>query len=137
MATAARIPITPATPRRIALVAAGGALGSTTRWAVGEAIVPTHGVPWALLVVNLVGSAVLALALAESGRVRRRAGLLVDFVGTGFCGGLTTFSSLAVATAKLTRDGRPGVGLGFLAGSVIAGIVLAALVSFALSESRS
>jgi CrcB protein len=89
------------------MVAAGGALGAAARWAVQEAAgLPGPGaIPWAVVVVNAVGSAVLAWAIAESRRRPDRASILIDFVGTGFCGGLTTFSAFALATAVQLRHG--------------------------------
>ena len=108
-------------PRRLLLVAVGGAVGATARWAVPD-LGSEHLRP-SLMLVNLVGSLVLGIALAlpaEAGP--RRHGLLHDAVGIGFCGGLTTFSTLSVEVAQLARDGRAAWGVGYLALSVVLGI---------------
>jgi len=43
-------------------------------------------------------------------------------VGTGFCGGLTTFSTFAVDAAGLMRDSRAEVAATYLALSVVLGL---------------
>ncbi len=111
---------------RAALVAGGGALGATLRWATGEVLPPTQGgVGWATLLVNVLGSALLGWALVESRRRPERESLLIDGVGTGICGGLTTFSALAVHTAGLGRSGDPGLALVEVALNVALGVTAA------------
>jgi CrcB protein len=105
----------------LALVAAGGAAGATLRWALldlgDDAFRP------ALLGVNVLGCLVLGIALAlPAEATERRHALLHDGVGIGFCGGLTTFSTLAVEVAELGRDGHAGTGATYLALSVILGL---------------
>ena len=93
-----------------AAVAAGGALGAMTRYAVslavGGGIFGVAG-PLATLGVNVVGSAIMG---GFAGGVA--AGLVVPemwrgFVAIGFLGALTTFSSFALATGTLlARQGH-------------------------------
>ena len=109
---------------RFGLVGAGGALGAVLRWALleggGTSLRP------ALLVANVLGCFVVGAALAAGASpsaTRGRRTLLRDGVGIGFCGGLTTFSTLAVEVAELGRDGRAALGAGYLALSVALGLV--------------
>lgn len=107
--------------RRLLLVGAGGAAGATLRWALldlgGEAFRP------ALLLVNVLGCIVLGAALAREGPAgSSRHRWLHDALAVGFCGGLTTFSTLAVEVAELGRDGRAGFGAWYLGASVVLGI---------------
>lgn len=81
------------------LVLAAGAVGAGLRWGVSLAFARTR-FPWAVLVVNVVGSAVAGAAIALT------AGDLQVIVVTGFCGGLTTFSTFAVETVQLIERGR-------------------------------
>ncbi|MGI9605527.1 MAG: fluoride efflux transporter FluC [Acidimicrobiales bacterium] len=81
------------------VVGAGGAVGAAGRWLVGEAI--STDFPWATIVVNVLGCALLA-AVLRPGATDRAIALL----GTGFCGGLTTFSTLAVDVVTLSDDSR-------------------------------
>lgn len=79
------------------LVAVGGVLGATLRYAVGTVI---GGVPGTLL-VNVAGS--LLLGALVTFVPKRRTQL---FVGTGLLSSFTTYSTFAVETAGLS----PGYG---------------------------
>lgn len=112
------------------LVVAGGAAGSLTRYGVGEWLNPAHDVPLGTLAVNVTGSfalgALLAtLAMRDDGSGRRRDARLL--LGTGFLGGYTTYSALAVETETLLRDGRVVLGATYAIGSVVLGLVAALL----------
>ncbi|MDG2907645.1 MAG: CrcB family protein [Acidimicrobiales bacterium] len=116
----------------VLLVAGGGALGAGARWVVLEALpvgstegVATaatlaavgDGLPWPLVLVNLVGCALLGVVLGRGADSRVRL-----LIGTGFCGGLTTFSTFAVDAAGLMRDARVGAAATYLALSVVLGL---------------
>ncbi len=88
------------------LVCLGGAAGAVARWLLDGAVQRRWPVrfPLGILVINVVGSFVLGAVLAATLGWDRRAewtGLL----GTGFCGGFTTFSTFAYETVALTEDG--------------------------------
>ena len=112
----------------LAMVVVGGAAGSLARYGMGEWLNPGHDLPVGTLVVNVTGSFVLGALLTvlaargdDSGR-RREARLLL---GTGFLGGYTTYSALAVDTQRLLRD-DVALGLTYGLGSVVLGLVAAA-----------
>lgn len=113
------------------LVAVGGAAGSACRWAIDNQIGPTAW-PWALLVVNVGGSFVLGLVIMHGATGRREQVRLV--VGVGFCGGLTTFSSFAVASADLMQAQRFVDTLSFVSVSVLLAAV--AMVTGMWTRSR-
>ena len=107
----------------LAVIAAGGALGSLARWAVGLAAPTTDGLPWGTFLVNVTGSLALGAlmaALLEAGRPGR---YLRPFLAVGVLGGYTTFSAFAVESWSLLDDGRSGAALGYLAASVLACLV--------------
>jgi fluoride exporter len=116
-------------PLLVALVFLGGCLGTAGREGVALALPAHGGVPWAVLLVNLVGAFVLGLLLtalaATAPETPRRRDVRL-FAGTGFCGGFTTYSSFATDTATLLET-QPGVGVAYAIGSVVGGIALAAL----------
>jgi CrcB protein len=86
------------------LVFLGAALGGMLRYAVMTATARWAGesFPWGTLAVNLGGSFLLGLVLA-SGLFTGEAGYLA---ATGFCGGLTTFSTFSLQTLTLVSEGR-------------------------------
>ncbi|GAA2749320.1 fluoride efflux transporter FluC [Amnibacterium kyonggiense] len=115
-------------PALIAVVAAGGAVGTAAREGLALVVPPLGRVPLAILLINVVGAFVLGAlleALVRRGPDEGRRRLVRLAVGTGFCGGFTTFSTLAVATAELLRAGATGVALGYAVGSVVLGAVAA------------
>jgi CrcB protein len=120
----------PLSAHLIALVGLGGALGTAVRYALERWLPAGVGLPRGTLIANLVGAVILGVlleALARRGSdtgARRRIRLLV---GTGFCGGLTTYSTLAVETDLLIRAHRDALAAGYAVGSVAAGVALAGI----------
>ena len=124
------------TPRLVAVVAVGGVLGTTGRYAAAHLIPTTHDLPWATLVVNLVGAFLLGLllqALSRAGAETPRGQLVRLGLGTGLLGGLTTYSTLALEVLELGADGRLAQAIGYGVGSVSAGL-LAALAGIVLAH---
>jgi CrcB protein len=112
----------------IAVVAAGGAVGTAAREAVSLAVPPAGALPVAILAVNLVGAFVLGVlleALQRRGPDEGGRRLLRLAAGTGFCGGFTTYSTLAVGAAALLRTGPAVLGAAYGAGSVLLGVAVA------------
>lgn len=106
----------------VLLIAAGGGAGALVRYGIGE-LVSSPSFPWATFAVNIVGCALLAVATSPT-RLKSQQRIL----GTGFCGGLTTFSTFAVDIASLTNDGRPTIAIIYLLSSLAAGFGAFALV---------
>jgi CrcB protein len=84
------------------LVAVGAAVGAPLRYLVDRWIQARHDMlfPWGTFSVNSVGSFALGALVATDVSDGLTAAL-----GTGFCGALTTFSTFAYETARLTEDG--------------------------------
>jgi CrcB protein len=101
-------------------VATGAAIGAAARWAVGE-MLASEGFPWATLVVNVVGCAVMGWCAVT---IARRTPAWY-FVATGVLGGFTTASAFGVDTRQLLDDGRTVAALAYVAASF--GLGLAAL----------
>lgn len=117
-------------PRLLALVLVGGATGTWCRWAVGLLVPHVVRVPLGTVAVNLVGAFLLG-ALVERLAARgpdeaRRRNVRVT-LGTGFCGGFTTYSALATDTGGLLRAGLVGHALAYALGTVVLGLAASAL----------
>jgi len=115
------------TPVIVTAALVAGALGALVRYGVTRAFSTSPSrLPWAVLLVNILGSLLAGIAVALSfgdphGAVRMIA-------VSGFAGGLTTFSTFSVETVQLAIDGRWRA----LAGSIL-GNVLGGTLAFALS----
>lgn len=114
-------------PSVLALVGAGGFLGTLCRWGLRRLVGERGGWPLATLVVNLVGAFVLGLLLEALSHHRdeglRRA--LRLGLGTGFCGALTTYSTFAVEVVMLADGGNRLLALLYPCVTVAGGLLLA------------
>ena len=85
----------------------GGGLGSVLRWAVSLKLNPlSPHIPLGTLTVNLVGGFIIGLALALFTRMTNVDPMWKLLITTGFCGGLTTFSTFSLEVVYLLQDGR-------------------------------
>ncbi|TXS46475.1 fluoride efflux transporter CrcB [Streptomyces sp. uw30] len=107
----------------VAVVALGGAIGATARYAV-SLWWPAQpgGFPWATFWTNVVGCAVIGVFMVVITDVRSAHRLVRPFFGTGVLGGFTTFSTYAVDIQKLVDGGHPRTGLAYLAATLIAAL---------------
>ncbi|MCI4065800.1 fluoride efflux transporter CrcB [Micromonospora sp. R77] len=108
----------------VLLVALGAALGAPLRYLTDRAVQARHDspLPWGTLTVNVVGSLLLGAVAAIPA-----APAVTALVGTGFCGALTTWSTLSYETLRLTRQGAHRHALANVLLSVVAGLGAAAL----------
>ncbi|MFE0653166.1 fluoride efflux transporter CrcB [Streptomyces sp. NPDC059534] len=105
----------------VAAVAAGGALGACARYGLALAWpTPDGAFPWTTLTVNATGCALLGvlMVLLTEGDTPPHP-LLRPFLGPGFCGGFTTFSTYALDTERLLDAGDPARGLLYLGGTAL------------------
>lgn len=116
-------------PSAVLAVAVGGLIGTPFRYELGLAW-PSHGsFPRATFMVNVIGAFILGALLEALGRTgpdtgwRQYARLVA---ATGFCGSLTTYSTLAVDSDLLVDAHRGGLAVGYAALTVIAGLLAAA-----------
>lgn len=109
--------------RRAGAIAVGGIAGAATRWAVLGTFEPSGQMPWAVLVINVAGSVLLGVLLAEEWSHPPSRLFLHDGGAIGFCGGLTTFSTFTLEVVNLARAGHVGVAASYGVLSVVLSIV--------------
>ena len=123
-------------PGPLAAIAVGGALGTLARYGVERAAVPAPaGFPWATWTVNVVGSFVLGAVVTLVVERWPRDRYLRPLVAVGFCGGFTTFSTLAVEIDQRIQHGHGALAAVYLAVTLAAGLG-AALAGISLARGR-
>ncbi len=114
-------------PRELAAVFAGGAIGSAARAGLGDAWAASPGRwPWATFAVNLVGAFLLGLLVARLRARRPPPPYRRSLLGAGFCGGLTTFSTMQVELLRMLDHDRVGLALAYALSSIALGYLAVA-----------
>ena len=110
--------------RELAAVFAGGALGTLARAGFEELAAPDPGRwPWPTFTVNIVGAFLLGVFITRLLERLPLSSYRRPFLGTGFCGGLTTFSTMQVETIAMLEHGHYGLAVGYTAASVVLGLL--------------
>jgi CrcB protein len=114
-------------PAELAAVFAGGFAGALARAGLVEAIPYTSGEwPWATFAINVAGAFVLGHLVT---RLQERLPLSAyrrPLLGTGFCGALTTFSTMQLELLEMLDSGDVGLALAYAAASLAAGFLAVA-----------
>jgi CrcB protein len=108
----------------LGVVSAGGALGALARYGLGLAYPqPPTGFPWTIFAVNGSGCLLIGVLMVLVTDVWPGHRLLRAFLGTGFLGGYTTFSTYIVDAQRLLAAGAARTALAYLAGTLLAALV--------------
>lgn len=112
---------------RLVCIAVGGAAGALARYGLTGFVLRLTGgrFPWGTLAVNLLGSALMGVALAaiEAGRWSTNTRALLM---TGLLGAFTTFSTFSMEGLCLLRERHWAQAGAYLLGSCLAGVAAAA-----------
>ena len=120
--------------RELAAIFAGGSVGAIARGLLSNAF--PHGAaewPWATFAVNIVGAALLGYFVT---RLQERLPLSAyrrPLLGTGFCGALTTFSTMQLELVRMLDVSDYELAAGYAVASVVLGYV-AVYVATALTR---
>ena len=106
----------------------GGGAGALARYAVGHwasARFPDAllAFPWHTFGINVLGSFALGLVVVWC----KERPTWLYFLGTGVCGGFTTFSTFSYQLVTLLEKDRPAAAAAYAGGSVAAGLLGAVL----------
>jgi CrcB protein len=115
-------------PGILAAIAVGGAFGGAARYDI-ERVLPAarDQFPWATFVINVSGSLALSVLLVFVLEIWPPTRYVRPFAAIGFLGAYTTFSTWMVETAELVAHDRPGLAVGYLGGSLLAGLAAVSL----------
>jgi CrcB protein len=107
--------------RELAAIFAGGMVGALARvWISGHLLVDDRW-PWAIFSINVVGTVVLAYSVTRLQERLPQSTYRRPFLGTGFCGAFTTFSTMEVEILNMLDDRHVGLAIGYAAASIAAG----------------
>ncbi|MGB0876807.1 MAG: fluoride efflux transporter CrcB [Mycobacterium sp.] len=109
--------------RELAAVFVGGALGTLARAGLEELAAPDPGQwPWPTFVANIIGAFLLGMFVTRLLERLPVSSYRRPLLGTGFCGGLTTFSTMQVETLKMLEYGHFGLASAYISTSIVAGL---------------
>lgn len=111
-------------------IAVGGAVGAWARLGLADLLPTEPGRwPWGTFITNIVGCLVLGYAGTRLMERLPPSTYRRPFVGTGVCGGLTTFSTFQLEVVELGKDGHVALAAGYLVVSIAVGLAALALAS--------
>ena len=124
--------------REVVAVFTGGAVGTLLRAALSEAFPhsPTSW-PWPTFVVNVVAALLLGYFVTRLQERLPISSYRRPLLGTGLCGGLSTFSTMQVELLKMIDAGAYALALGYAAASVAAGLLAIHLATAAVRRAWS
>jgi CrcB protein len=115
----------------VVAISVGAAAGALLRWQLGmrlNSFFPS--LPPGTLAANIIGGYIVGLAIAYFAQASDIAPEWRLLIITGFCGGLTTFSTFSAEVTTLLQEGRLAMAMGAVAVHVI-GSLLATLAGLA------
>ncbi len=123
--------------RELEAIFAGGFVGAVARAELSQALPSSvHGWPWGTFAVNVAGAFLLGYFIT---RLQERLPLSAyrrPLLGTGFCGALTTFSTVQIELLRMLDAGNVGLALGYAAASAAAGFLMVALATNLVRRAR-
>jgi CrcB protein len=124
-------------PALLAAIFAGGAVGALARAGLANLAPVRHGHwPWTTFALNVAGAFLLGYFATRLQERLPPSTYRRPLLGTGFCGALTTFSTMQVEAFRLARAGRPALAAGYLLASTAAGLLAVAVAAAATRRAR-
>lgn len=123
--------------REVAAVFVGGAVGTLLRAALAEGF--PHSAtswPWPTFIVNVVAAFLLGYFVTRLQERLPLSSYRRPLLGTGLCGGLSTFSTMQVELLKMIDGGAYWLASGYAAASVAAGYIAIHVATAAVRRVR-
>jgi CrcB protein len=116
----------------------GGGTGSVARWFLSMRFNPMHhAIPLGTLTANLTGAFIIGVGLAWFNRMTHIDPMWKLLITTGFCGGLTTFSTFSAEVVFLLQDGRINWALANIAVNMLGSFAMTALAFWLFSAASA
>jgi CrcB protein len=123
--------------REVAAIFAGGAAGALARVAVSRALPAGAAAwPWATFAVNVAGAFLLGFFATRLQERLPPSTYRRPLLGTGLCGGLTTFSTMQVEAFDMIDAGRVLLAAAYLVSSFAAGFAAVWIATAAVRRVR-
>lgn len=106
------------------VVGIGGFIGAVSRYLIG--LIPVkegYVFPIKTFIINILGAFIIGIIAALAMKNDSLNPRVVLFLKVGICGGFTTFSSFALETSDLMKNGNTGIALLYIILSIVIGVI--------------
>jgi CrcB protein len=123
--------------RELAAIFVGGSVGAVARAEVAQAL-PYHPGqwPWGTFAVNIVGALLVGYFTTRLQERLPVSAYRRPLLGTGFCGGLTTFSTMQVELVQMLDGDHVGLALAYSVLSIAFGFLAVLVATNAVRRAR-
>lgn len=112
-------------------------MGATARAVLDTVAAPDPAQwPWPTFAVNIVGAFLLGYFTTRLLERLPVTSYRRPLLGTGLCGGLTTFSTMQVETLRMLETGHYGLAVGYTAASIVLGLLAVYLATALVRRAR-
>lgn len=121
----------------IIAVGLGGFVGAVCRYLMG--LIPVNEVtqfPIKTFIINIIGCIVIGIIAVVATKNNTLNPRWLLFLKVGVCGGFTTFSTFALESTELIKNGNGYIALMYMLGSVIVGVSVIFAIEYIDSELR-
>ncbi|HEX2194683.1 MAG TPA: fluoride efflux transporter CrcB [Candidatus Limnocylindria bacterium] len=123
--------------RELAAIFAGGFIGAVARACLSEALPAEPGDwPWATFIVNIVGAFLVGYFTTRLQERLPLSSYRRPLLGTGLCGGLTTFSTMQVELLQMLDGGDLALAAAYAIVSVAVGFAAVAVATNLVRRAR-